>query len=246
MKLDVATLERATLSAVPPESLDESLPGWLVPLDSGTVGRARSAVPLSHEAPTLDAVAAVVDRYRQNGLTPALRLPESHTFAEASDWLVAQGFRKRQPTHVMVAALDGLVLPVAAAMHAIRLDVRPDDAWKAVFLGEGFDPVDGACRVKILARALESRYASIRAGQAAVACGMASLGHGWLGIHGMRTLGPYRRQGMASALMLAMVNAAREVGLQRAFLQVDGANQSAERLYERMGFKRAWTYAYWG
>ena len=44
---DIEAIERATLDAVSPERV-ESLPGWLLPMDSGTVGRARSAVPLSH------------------------------------------------------------------------------------------------------------------------------------------------------------------------------------------------------
>ena len=48
----VADIERATLSVVVPDELI-CLPGWLVPIFSGTVGRARSAVPLQHAAPDL-------------------------------------------------------------------------------------------------------------------------------------------------------------------------------------------------
>lgn len=45
---EVVHIERATLAAVSPQTVEE-LPGWLLPLDTGTVGRAISAVPLSHD-----------------------------------------------------------------------------------------------------------------------------------------------------------------------------------------------------
>ncbi|MBW8722896.1 MAG: GNAT family N-acetyltransferase, partial [Polaromonas sp.] len=53
---DIETIERATIAAVSPEIVEE-FDGWLLPFDSGTVGRARSAVPLRHEPVEL----AIVD-----------------------------------------------------------------------------------------------------------------------------------------------------------------------------------------
>lgn len=56
---DIEALERATVQAVAPQQLWE-LPGWLVPVDPGTVGRARSAVPLHHAAPDLAPAASLI------------------------------------------------------------------------------------------------------------------------------------------------------------------------------------------
>jgi hypothetical protein len=47
MKHDVENIERATLAAVSPEAVLE-LSGWLLAFDTGTVGRAKSAVPMLH------------------------------------------------------------------------------------------------------------------------------------------------------------------------------------------------------
>lgn len=44
---DIEAIERATIAAVSPEAFEE-LEGWILPFDSGTVSRARSAVPLHH------------------------------------------------------------------------------------------------------------------------------------------------------------------------------------------------------
>jgi mycothiol synthase len=51
---------------------------------------------------------------------------------------------------------------------------------------------------------------------------------------------PFRRRGLATALMLRALHAAREVGLMSADLWVDAANPSgAIRVYERLGFEVA-------
>ena len=47
---DIEALERATVEAVAPPEVAEIGP-WLVPLDDGTIGRAKSAVPLVHDTP---------------------------------------------------------------------------------------------------------------------------------------------------------------------------------------------------
>ena len=45
----VASIEQATLAAVAPDTV-EAREGWLLPVDHGTVGRARSAVLLHTDA----------------------------------------------------------------------------------------------------------------------------------------------------------------------------------------------------
>lgn len=64
----IEALERATLAAVGSAAAEE-WPGWLLGLDRGTVGRAHSAVPLSHAAPNLAALDPIEARYRSHGLT---------------------------------------------------------------------------------------------------------------------------------------------------------------------------------
>jgi N-acetylglutamate synthase len=54
MKHDVENIERATLAAVSPEAVLE-LSGWLLAFDTGTVGRAKSAVPMLHTVDMADA-----------------------------------------------------------------------------------------------------------------------------------------------------------------------------------------------
>jgi GNAT superfamily N-acetyltransferase len=247
--LDIASIERATLSAVAPDRCDEWL-GWLLPMDAGTVGRAHSAVPLSHALDTAadETIHGIIQHYQQQGYPPVLRLPET-AFA-LHEALQQRGFRPHQTTWVQVANVADMA-NMANRSHAdapawqVTVNHQPDAHWQSVFLGPGFDPVDAAARVRNLSRAKNSLYFQVLHGGQAIACGAASVSHGWLGVHGMRTAASFRRQGLAAAILREMASQAQAVGLARAFLQVDANNTSALDLYQRIGFRPAWRYAYW-
>ena len=245
---DIEVIERATLAAVAPQDVDE-IPGWLLPFDTGTVGRAHSAVPLRHDASIQAAdIATIVARYRARGLRPSLRVAAVPALAHLDAALIEQGLKATQPTLTCVARVADL-LDATRSITPAEVSPNPSPAWSQVYLGEGFDPVDGASRVHALSRASGSLYAHSVDPHAnpvqVVATGVGSYGQGWLGIHGMRTLATHRKQGHASRILRALALQAQARGLQSAYLQVEEGNPSALRLYESLGFAVAWRYIYW-
>lgn len=240
---DIEAIERATLSAVAPERL-ESRDGWLLPMDPGTVGRAHSAVPLHHGFHDPSLIGEIARRYQGAGFRPVFRLPDLPAFGAWWPALEARGFRREQPTLTQTGPLEGLL---ALADHAdgVSLEPRPDDAWMAMFLGEGLDPVDGAYRSSALARAEGTLFVSLREGGQTLACGAACYAQGWLSMHGLRTAASQRGRGLAGRMIRAMALEAQHRGITRAFLQVDGSNAPALALYGRAGMTTAWSYAYW-
>jgi GNAT superfamily N-acetyltransferase len=238
----IEAIERATLDAVPPQRLD-TWDTWLLGLDAGTVGRCHSAVPLRHGAPRADSLVEIERRYRAAGRPPVLRIPEVATFDALRRELAAHGYRHARPTLVQTAPAELRVRSDAAAEVAIT--TAPGGDWEQVFLGEGFDPVDGASRLEILRRGKDSLFASVRQHGRTVAVGAACLSQGWCGVHGMRTLPAWRGRGLAGAILAALAAAARARGLQQVFLQVDAGNEGARSLYARAGFATRWSYAYW-
>lgn len=245
---DVDAIERATLDAVPPQAMD-SVGGWLLGLDAGTVGRAHSAVPLRHDGEVADAgvVALIESRYAAHGLRAVFRVPVLPSFGGVHAELAQRGYVETKPTCTFIGTTAG--------MHALKAErraegqaellVAPDDAWRALFLGEGFDPVDGASRVQILGRARHAAFARVRLAGDTVAAGMGSYSQGWASVHGMRTLAPHRGKGLASSILMALATEAQARGLARVFLQVERSNTDAQALYARAGFVHAWDYAYW-
>lgn len=239
---DIEAIERATLQAVAPEVV-ESLASWLLAMDRGTVGRARSAVPLHHQTHDTDLLPAILERYVVSGFEPRFRLPELPAFQPWHQVLAHRGWCREQPTLTMTGAVKQLAQLQAGP--PAELASRPDADWMAMFLGEGLDPVDGASRSSALSRATDTLYASVREHGQTVACGAASFGHGWLGVHGMRTAASQRGRGLAGRILRAMAGEAVLRGLPGVFLQVDASNVAAQALYRRAGLTTAWPYAYW-
>lgn len=241
----VEAIERGTLAAVPPQRQQEWA-GWLLALDDGTVGRAHSAAPLRHAAPPADSLEEIERRYAQAGLKTVLRLPEVQAFDALREALQARGYRRSKPTLVQTGTVEAMAGADGrpAAAQAVLADA-PTQEWEHVFLGEGFDPVDGASRLAILRRGRDSVFASIREGGRTVAVGSACFSGGWCGVHGMRTLAAHRGRGLAGTLLAALGAAARERGVARSFLQVDESNAVARSLYAGRGFRTAWRYVYW-
>lgn len=238
---DVAGIERATVAAVAPREV-EDLPGWLAAYDTVTVNRARSAVPLTHESPNAVVVPVIHDRYRERSMRPNFRIAQLPSMAAVERELGRLALTSQQPTQVMVARAQDVA---QAATGDVQIAIAPDEAWAKVFLGEGFDPADGASRVATLTRAKGSLFAGIREGDEVIAGGVLAMSHGWASIHGMRTALAQRGRGLATQVLGALAREALKRNHSRIVLQVEVANDVATRVYRRCGFERAWTYAYW-
>ncbi|MEJ8845354.1 GNAT family N-acetyltransferase [Variovorax rhizosphaerae] len=241
---DIEAIERATLAAVAPHTVEE-FDGWLLPFDHGTVGRAKSAVPLRHEAPRDAAglLAAIEARYAYQGLPAAFRMADLPCFDALRGALLERNYQRGKPTLTQTSDLRSLV--ALAPEVPADVDTTPDAGWASVFLGEGFDPVDGASRVQALSRAAGTLFGSVREDGRTVAAGALALSHGWASLHGMRTQQSARGRGLAGRVMAGLAQAALALGYERVFLQVEAGNAPAQALYRRAGFLTQWTYEYW-
>jgi GNAT superfamily N-acetyltransferase len=236
---DLESLERATVEAVaPPEVLE--IDGWLVPLDNGTIGRAKSAVPLRHDIGP-EAIGEIEAAYRQRGLKPAFRIADVASLAPVCAELARRGFSAQQPTIFKTGAIADLV---ASSEGSADILAKPDDAWSAVFLGEGFDPADGRHRIAALIRSPDAVYAAAGEGGRIGGVGVMTFGRGWSGVHGMRTAPDQRGRGYAGRVLGALGRVAQARGIERVSLQVEEANP-ARRIYRRAGFTPIWRYHYW-
>ena len=236
---EIEALERDTVAAVaPPQTLE--IGGWLAPLDNGTIGRARSAVPLRHDIGP-QAIGEIAAAYRDRGLEPSFRIADVGPLEAVHDELARLKFSPRQPTIFKIGSASELAALSEASANILA---APDAAWGAVFLGEGFDPADGAHRIAALTRSPNAIYGSAGADGETHAVGVMSFGATWAGIHGMRTAPAHRGKGYASAVLASLGRAALVRGVSQVFLQVEEANP-ARRIYRRAGFTQAWRYHYW-
>ncbi len=236
---EIAGLERDTVAAVAP-TVTVEIGGWLVPLDNGAIGRAKSAVPLRHDIGP-EAIGEVEVAYRNRGLSPAFRIADVPSLGPVCAELGRRGFAPEQPTIFKI----GLITQLGAFSKASAdILAKPDAAWAAVFLGEGFDRADSSQRIAALRRSAGAIYGAAGEGGETQAVGVMSFGANWAGIHGMRTAPAHRGKGHAGAILAVLGRFARDRGVTRVFLQVEEANP-ARRIYRRAGFKPVWRYQYW-
>lgn len=239
---DIEAIERATIAGVSPSAVEE-IGDWLLPFDAGTIGRARSAVPLRHERCDPAEISEIEARYRARDLRPSFRLADVAPLEPLRDELRRRGYAENQQTLVQSASCEAMRRASDAAPAQIA--AAPDGSWAATFSGEGFDPVDAAHRVGAFGRAPGALFASVREDADAIAVGVAALSQGWAGVHGMRTARARRGEGLAGRVLAGLAGAALARGVARAFLQVQEENAAARALYRRAGFTTLWRYAYW-
>ncbi|MDE2488348.1 MAG: GNAT family N-acetyltransferase [Alphaproteobacteria bacterium] len=237
---DIEDLERSIVESVAPARIVE-IGDWLVPLDDGAIGRAKSAVPLSHFADPA-AIPAVEAAYVEANLPPAFRVAETAELGPVREALVRRGFAPHTPTIMKLGTAQGLR---ALSDDPAELFARPDADWAACFAGQGFDPEEAAARVRNLTRSRDALFAAVREGGQVAAVGVVTFARGWAGVHGMRTAPAARRKGYARRILAALGRAAAARGIERIVLQVTEENP-ARILYRAGGFTRAWRYHYWG
>jgi len=238
----IEAAERATLTALSPCAHDE-LDGWLLPYEPSVVGRAKSAVPLRHADVSPQPLPEIISRYRARALPPRFRLADVPGLSAVRDDLAARGFTPITPTRVQLATPAALQ---ALAPHTIaRVLSQPDATWQEAFLAAGKDRAEEAQRLAILQRSPDSLFAEVREANHVLSVGTAHVGHGFLSLHGIRTLPAARGRGLAGHILAALSGVAQARGAERVLLQVEADNHAALALYARAGFTEAWTYRYW-
>ena len=242
MEIDIESLERATLDAVAPATV-KPFAGWLLPFDRTTIGRAISAVPLRHEHIDPSSPAEIESQYTRHGYKAQFRVADVVGLNRIHIALRERGYTPQQSTLTMVGSVGDW--PQESVDWTVQLTQQPTEEWKAVYLSEDFDPVDGANRVLALSRSNCLIYAHLIDDSGPIAAGTASFSQGLVGLHGFRTITRMRGRGCATALIAALGRVAVSKRIQRCFLQVEEENAPAIHLYGSLGFQTTWRYHYW-
>ncbi|WP_244523864.1 GNAT family N-acetyltransferase [Blastococcus sp. DSM 46786] len=236
----VAELER--LAARTWRGLEEEPYGdWLLRAGGGFTGRANSVLVTGDPPEGLRAaVAAVTAWYADRGLRACAAVPTPG--GEAADAaFAAAGWTRDEDTLVLVGPAD----PWPGADDPVLLDDAPDEVWLAGYRHRG--AALPAVAAAVLRHAERPLFASVRPDPAtdrpaAVARGVVS--DGCLVVSAVTVDEPYRRRGLATAVMAALATEARTRGATSCLLQVTASNTPALALYARLGFTEHHRYHY--
>lgn len=227
-----------------PAAVGERADGWLLRHTPGVSRRrCNSALPLEPGAErTLERVTAF---YTARGMAPTVQIAPAERLADLDDTLAAAGYHRHGETLVLRAPTAVVVVAAAGEAVRVELDERPTERWLAAF-EELDDHADSAAVAEgVIARiALPAAFASVTLDGRVAGMGLLVGGGAWGGVFSMATRPAYRRRGVASAILHALATWAADHGTEDLYLQVERENDTARRLYERMGFTHSHSYHY--
>ena len=234
-------IEEASINAWP--ALRQLLlDGWLLRFSGGFTKRANCIVPLYPALqPLPEKVRFCENLYARERLQTVFRLISIGTDEQLDDYLSQRGYRRADPTEVLIAPAAAISQP---GIPAIRLCSR--DQW--------LDAYTALTRLPIAAQPLHSAilkgvqtecaYALLDQGGEPAACGLGVLEHGLLGLFDVFTDPEHRGRGCAHAVVSQLIGWGASRGAATTYLQVSADNAPARALYARLGFKSSHHYWY--
>lgn len=232
--------ERAGLNAASAPQQAE-VDGWLLRLSPGKAKRSRCVNALgAGSLPLTDLLQRCRRSFDQAGLPLIVRLTPFSQPADLDAQLDALGWTAFDAADVMVLpSLDGF--SEAGHLHPLTAS-----AYAALIGG-----LRGSTKEEILGHAQRLEAATVRHqafkmerdGQL-LACGQLALDGDIAGLFDIFTPEALRGRGHGQVLCAALLAEARRQGGSCAYLQVGADNDTAKRLYARLGFLQAYRYHY--
>ncbi|GIE30955.1 hypothetical protein Ait01nite_040000 [Actinoplanes italicus] len=227
----VAKIESHAVGAWP-STYAEQAGGWLLRHTPG-VGKRRnnSALPPPGAVAGID---AAEDFYRERDMPVIVQVSPAEEHVALDRALAERGYRHDAPTLVLAASAGDVMRRVPEVEIAFGLT----PAWRAAYGNE-------AVSEHVLDRiGLTTGFASIVVDSRIAALGLFVADDGIGGVFCMATDPPYRRRGLAEAILRAGAAWSADQGAESLYLQVEEENEAARKLYAKVGFAHSHSYHY--
>ncbi|MEZ0115325.1 GNAT superfamily N-acetyltransferase [Catenulispora sp. EB89] len=184
----------------------------------------------------LDGLISAAEAYTaERGIPTLMQMTPGAVSPDLDAILEARGYERQTSVSLQTATTaEVLALAPTGSLRA-RLTEEPTrewfDAWRGVIGGDP-DP-----QWRLLRRVAEpSAYVRVELGDETVAVGRAVADTGWAGVFNMATRREARGKGAAGAVLAALAGWAAANDVPRMYLQAEHENETAMRLYGRVGF----------
>jgi GNAT superfamily N-acetyltransferase len=220
----------------------EPLGGWFLRAGGGFTGRANSCLAVGDPGLPVEEAAAAVEAYAaEHGIAP---LAQVVTGSDEDTALRAIGWHETYvATDVLVTRLADL-LGDAAIDPRVVVDEELTAGWRATFDEYRPSDADPALVTRLLDGRRPRAFARVEVDGRVVAVARGHLADGWLGVAAVWTRPEHRRQGLGTAVVLALAGWAARRGARWSYLQVETANVVAHAAYERLGYVHHHRYHY--
>ena len=188
---------------------------------------------------------AAEEFYAGHGTAARFQISPPACPAALDTLLAGRGYRRHSPMSLRVTETARVAGQAPAGPLPVRLDDHPACGWLEVWHAVHGRGGDWRSERDMLRRVEQpSAYACATSDGNVVAVGRAVADHGWAGVFGMATLPEARGKGAARTVLAALASWAAGHGAGLVYLQVEGGNRPAIRLYEQAGFGEVCGYHY--
>lgn len=246
----LSRLEDAGLNAsAPPQQ--RWMDGWLLRFNPSKAKRARciNAVAAGR-LPLDDKLKLAQAAYAEAGLPLVLRITRFTQPAQLDSQLAERGYSVLDDTRVMVCpALPGAssAAPVALpeGLHWVPLAADAYAQAVGALRGSAAEQRSAHAQRLALSPVPYQGFAIQRASDGAtLACGQFAREAELVGLYDVYTHPDARKQGLAQWLCERLLALAVQEGARTGYLQVEGDNVVARRIYSRLGFADGYSYHY--
>ena len=217
--------------------------GWIMRFSNGYTGRANSISLIYPSTIPLEEKIFYCEKcYEKQGLPAIIKLTENDK--ELSDLLAKRGYQIVTPTDVML--LDNLQDGSNQLFKETCFSDKPDEWLPYYFDFENISEIKNQDTFKkMLSKVLvDTIYCSVLHEGKVAACASAAIEQGYALIQNVIVNEKLRGLGLGEKLCRALIAKAKEHGAEHAYLQVVQTNEIAASLYEKLGFKKVYTYWY--
>lgn len=218
--------------------------GWLLRLSDEYTRRGNSVQALYPSTLPLDEKIAHCETvYTAAKQRTIFKLTDAAQPADLDAALAGRGYEREAESLVMTTALSGQTF---RAEPSARTLAEPTNAWFAVFCRLlGLDTRHQPTMRLMLDRIVpQAAFATVYAEGQVAAVGAGLLERGYIGLIDIVVEPSLRGQGWGTRLLHHLLAWGQMHGATHAYLQVQGDNEAAVRLYTKLGFSEAYRYWY--
>lgn len=217
--------------------------GWLLRFANGYTKRSNSISPLYGHTFDIEAKIRTCETlYAKRGIRTVFKITPFIQPASLDDKLASLGYDLIDHTLVKTIHLDEVSEPTHSD---IWLENDLSESWLdavAMFAGLSEEQRKVICMM-MEQSPLSKCFAVLHDNGIPVACGLAVIEDGWIGLYDIVTDPGNRNRGFGEQLILHLLQWGRREGATKGYLLVVKHNAPANRLYDKIGY--ALQYEYW-
>nr|WP_294490859.1 GNAT family N-acetyltransferase [uncultured Anaerosporobacter sp.] len=260
---DITKYEEITMNAFP-AMLSEVYDGWILRYTGGYTFRGNSVNPIYASSINVEEkIQECERRYLKQGLPSVFKMTD--VAEEGLDLVLEKyGYEIQKKADIMTIQLipeevvgdvkkkdkvciEANILESSNATYEAKMDYHAVEEWLDDFVvlnGTKEEPTKSIAK-EVLRKIQNPIFcASIYKNEEMAACGLGVLEREKIGLFDIRVKDCYRRLGLGTEICRQIINEGKKYGANEAYLQVASVNDGAIRLYEKLGFTKAYTYWY--